>query len=226
MAPEACAAWRADLASAAIGRLEPAERTRLLAHLDGCGSCRATLAELEQTAGLVRLADAARVAGDDEPAPAPSLGDAIVARLRTEHEHARRRTRRRVRRVVVAAVAAAVLAVAIGAGRLGRDGRGAPARQVALVSSRAQVRATARLVEDDSGTEVRLTGAGLDPRDVYWLWLTGPDGRRVGAGTFNGGRRGAFDVATYSALPYALVRRVWVTDASDRVVLDARVAPA
>jgi len=223
MPAEACSSWRADLASAAIGRLEPAEHTRLLAHLDGCAACRQTLAELEQTAQLVQLADVEHVAGDDEPTLPPLLGDAIVARLRTEQAREQRRRSHRTR-ALLAAAAALVLVVAIAVGLLASRGSHAATEQVALSGD--HISATAKLVDDESGTEVHLSGRGVDPKDVYWMWLTGPDGKRVGAGTFNGGTTGRFDVSTYCALPYDMVRRVWITDARDHVVLDAWVQPA
>lgn len=224
MPAEACPAWRADLAGAAIGRLEPAEHTRLLAHLDGCPACRAALAELQQTARLVQLADVEHVMGDDEPALPPPLGDAIVARLRAEQARERRRRAHRTRAWLAAAAAVIVLVIVVSVAALARDGPRAPSQRVTLGGN--HVQATAQIVADESGTEVHLRGAGVDPADVYWLWLTGPDGKRVGAGTFNGGSKGTFDVSTYSALPYSQVRRVWVTDAQDRVVLDGFVTPA
>ena len=63
---------------------------------------------------------------------------------------------------------------------------------------------------------------GLDDGDWYWLWLTGDDGKRVPAGTFRG-TGGTVEVTLISALPLDAARRIWVTDDSDKVVLDAHI---
>jgi hypothetical protein len=226
MTTESCRAWRGDLAAAATGRLDEDERTRLLAHLDGCAACRAELAELERAARLLDRVDPEHVvAPERRPVPA-GLGDAIVARLHDEQSRARTQvTRRRTRFAVrvAAAVAAAAAIVLLTVGVLGGGGSSSPSVRVALSDNGAH--AAARLVSDQGGTEVRFTGGGLHRGDVYWLWLTGPDGKRIGAGTFNGGRTGRFDITTYCALPYPQVRRVWVTDGANHVVLDAWVTP-
>lgn len=222
MTADACREWRSELAAAAIGRIDETMRPRLDAHLDACGACRAELLELERAAELVARADVACVESDDERAVPHGLGDTVVAQVRAAQARARsRRVALAVRGALVAAavVVAALLTVAV----LAR-GSARPSATVALRS--AVARADARLVADRSGTEVRLVGSGLRDGDRYWLWLTGPDGLRVGAGTFSGESDGTFDIETYSALPFSQVRRVWVTDTRDRVVLDARVRAA
>jgi hypothetical protein len=64
-----------------------------------------------------------------------------------------------------------------------------------------------------------VDGLASDPDDVYWLWLSTPDGDRVAAGTF----RGDGHMQMSAALPYDEATRVWVTDEADEVVLDASV---
>ena len=64
---------------------------------------------------------------------------------------------------------------------------------------------------------------GLDKGDWYWLWLTGDDGNRVPAGSFRG-TGGEVDVTLTSALPLDAARRIWVTNDSDKVVLDAKLS--
>jgi len=59
--------------------------------------------------------------------------------------------------------------------------------------------------------QTRHDGGGEIPRDA--AFVAPGHARRVGA----------FDVTTYCALPYGQVRRVWVTDSANRVVLDAWV---
>jgi hypothetical protein len=85
----------------------------------------------------------------------------------------------------------------------------------------ANVSAHATLRDREVGTEVDLDVAGLPDDGYYWLWLTGDDGDRVAAGTFRGGSH-AENVTMTAAIPLAEARRIWVTDADDAVVLDAR----
>ncbi len=217
MTAESCREWRGDLAAAAGDRLEPAEHTRLLAHLDGCPACRADLRDLQRSAALLALADPAHVGDDDNPLPA-TLGAAVLSRVQMEQSRARR-TRRRLRAGVGTALVAAAAAIALVIALSG--GPNVTHTNVALRTNGA--RADAVLVRDTGGTEVRFRGRGLHGRATYWLWLTGPDGQRWSAGTFNGGTDGTFDVQTYCALPYPQVRRVWVTDYANHVVLDARL---
>jgi hypothetical protein len=63
---------------------------------------------------------------------------------------------------------------------------------------------------------------GLDEGEVYWLWLTGDDGDRIAAGTLMGTGRPAHAVLA-AALSADEARRIWMTDADDRVVLDATI---
>lgn len=220
MTADACRELRGDLAAVALGNAGPDERARVLAHTDGCAACRAELAELGAAARALDHVDPDRLA--DEPTVPRDLADAVLGRLHGEQQRVdawRSRHRRVVSMRVAGAVAAAAAAILLVVALAGR-GSTAPHVTVALDG-----RAHARLVRDTAGTEVHFDARGLHRGDRYWLWLTGPDGRRVGAGTFNGGTDGVVDVTTYCALPYDDVRRVWVTDATDRVVLDAWVTP-
>lgn len=54
---EACRQWRCALAAAALGQLGEAERTALGAHAEGCGPCRAELAQLGLLARALPAAD-------------------------------------------------------------------------------------------------------------------------------------------------------------------------
>ena len=84
------------------------------------------------------------------------------------------------------------------------------------------VSAHASLRARTAGTEVGFHVQGLHDGDYYWLWLTGVDGDRVAAGTFRG-TPDATDLVMTAALPLQDARRIWVTDAENRVVLDQRV---
>jgi anti-sigma-K factor RskA len=220
MATEACRDWRGDLGIEALGRLEEPERTALRSHLDGCPDCRGALAELSAVASALDLADASRVGETDVPDPSRELGERILGRLQWERAAVHRRRLRRgvfaaVATAAVAAVVAVVLALAIGASG-GQHGT-----VVALRSPDRSVHAQAVLFAENSGTRVQLRVDGLDDREWYWLWLTGPDGKRVAAGTFSASSAGE-DVTMTGAL--SLARTRWVTDSSDRVVLDGYLA--
>ena len=85
--------------------------------------------------------------------------------------------------------------------------------------------AQAVLFEDRAGTRVQLHVDGLDDGEWYWLWVTGADGKRVGAGTFSASSSRE-NLTMTAALSLARTKRVWVTDTNDHVVLDGRVTPS
>ncbi|MFJ6651976.1 anti-sigma factor family protein [Microbacterium sp. NPDC091313] len=74
-----------------MGALSPAERRIFEDHLARCATCRAAVATLAPTVGLLSRvpAERARAIGDDQPGPEPQLRDQL---MRT---HTRRRGRRR-----------------------------------------------------------------------------------------------------------------------------------
>jgi anti-sigma-K factor RskA len=224
MATEACRDWRGDLGLEALGRLEEPQRTALLAHLDGCADCRAALAELSTVARALDHADVTKVEQAELVQPSGELGDRILGRLQMERAARRRRRARGVVMSVAALAAAVVVAFAL-AFTVGSNG-GDHGTVVALKSSLPGVHARAVLLAEDEGTRVKLHIDGLhDDGDWYWLWVTGPDGRRVGAGTFSAGNKQQ-DLTMTAALATSRAQRVWVTDESDRVVLDGRVKPS
>jgi hypothetical protein len=212
MATEACREWRGEVAALALGR-EDAHASRAQAHIDGCPACRDELADLRRTAGLLALADPAHLAV--EPAPPADLATRILRQVRSEGARARR-VRRRRRTVVTFAAAACALLVA---GLIVVRADGDDDLQ-AFTKAAPGVDGTFGLDANGQGTAVRLTHRGLDPDEVYWLWLTDDSGRRVSAGTFRGASDGD-ELVLQSALPLDDAVRVWVTDEQDTVVLDA-----
>ena len=220
MATEACRDWRGDLGVEALGRLDGPERTALLAHVDGCADCRAALAELSRVASALDLVDPTSIEEGEIAQPSGDLGDRILGRLqsaRTARRH--RRLRRSATALMgVAAVVAVAFALVLTLGTGNRE----HATVVALRSPVRGVHAEAKLFTDTAGTRVKLRVDGLDDGEWYWLWVTGADGRRVGAGTFTA-TRASQRVTMTAALSTARTKRVWVTDAADHVVLDGRV---
>jgi transposase InsO family protein len=210
---EACREWRGDVAALALDRLRADERARTLAHVDSCADCRAELTVLQNLSRAMIHADATRL--DHEPAPPPELRDRIMLRLDGERAVVRRLSRRRVRRVL-AAVAAVVL-VALSAGVMLRDSGGSD--RVAFAFALPDTNGSFALHRNATGTSITFTHEGLDPQDVYWLWLTDATGKRVAAGTFLGATD-ATTVTMQAALAIDRVVRVWVTDRDDVVILD------
>jgi hypothetical protein len=219
MATEACREWRGDLGVEALGRLEEPARTALLAHVDGCADCRAALAELTAVSAALDLADVSRVDDGDLPIPSGDLADRILGRLQWERTAKRRRRARNAIASLVGVAAAVVVAVVLVVGTHGS----AHGTVVALESPDHRVHASAVLFKEVAGTRVRLTVAGLDDGEWYWLWVTGADGKRVAAGTFAASRAHE-DLTMTAALSLARTKRVWVTDSKNQVVLDGYVA--
>ena len=75
-----CAETRELLSDYAEGELKPKARRRVLRHLLMCRRCRAVLRSLKAT--IVRL----NAIGAADPAPDTSVADAVLARVRTEHD--------------------------------------------------------------------------------------------------------------------------------------------
>jgi anti-sigma factor RsiW len=216
MTSDACREMRAALGAAALGRLDPAEEVALTAHLDGCAACRAEWRELESVARALPLADPAHLS-DVLPQPPTDLGDLVSTRVARERSARRTRTTRR----LVLAAAAAVLVVLALVALVVVPGSGSSGTPVAF-PTRNGVSAHATLHNAPAGTEVSLRVTGLHDGDAYWLWLTSDDGNRIGAGTFHGSKS-PLQMTMTAAIPLSAARRIWVTDADDSVVLDARL---
>jgi hypothetical protein len=221
---ESCREWRGELAAAALGNLDADAHVALQAHLDGCAACRAELDDLRAVAAVLPLADVNHVADAGRDEPPAELGERVLGRLAWQRADERRHHRRRIG--VVVATAAIAVAAAIGmlfiGGSLSHSS--SADRHVAFTTTPPGVNASVDLARADYGTEVELSVDGLDDGEVYWLWLTGDDGRRVAAGTFEAtGSHYTCDMT--AALPLDRARRVWVTDEEDRTVLDTGLAP-
>jgi hypothetical protein len=219
---EACREWRGALGAAALGVIDPVEEIGLRAHLDGCDACRAELRDLEAVAGALSAASTTSVIS--APAePSGTLGGRVMARVAEERDaRHRRRTRRTAAGVgALATIAAVITAIVLAVG----GSTGEPEHQIVMKGPRG-LSATATLTEQPVGTAIHVELAGLDPHEYYWLWLTGDDEHRMGAGTFTGSREPS-EVQMSAAMPLEKARRIWVTDEEDKVVLDAQIpAPA
>jgi hypothetical protein len=214
-----CRDWRGALGAAALVNIDASEEIGLRAHLDGCAECRAELRDLTAVAQALAAVPVANVTG---AAAEPS--NALAGRVldRVAHERNARRTRR-TRRVLAsvgafAAAAAAVIALVLLVGNIGSS---SPGTRVVLPGTNGAT-ATATLLSKSVGTEIDAKVAGLQPGHYYWMWLTGDDEHRIGAGTFRGSRE-TTNLRFTAAIPLNKAERIWVTDEKDHVVLDARV---
>jgi putative zinc finger protein len=177
-----CRRWRPSLGAYALEHLPVEERVALEAHLDGCAECRAEAESLTSLARLLPLADPARF---DRPAPKPSpeLGARIAATIGGERREARRRQRRFAFGfgfAGAAALAAVLLAIVL----LPGSGGGEPAQRVEFTSLPANVRIWASLEPHAYGTEIRMYVSGVRSGTLCRVFLRGPRGERVPAGTF------------------------------------------
>jgi hypothetical protein len=216
---EACRDWRGALGAAALGNLDPAEEIGLRAHLDGCADCRAELRDLTAVAHALSSVPVENVTGAAVEPPA-ELSGLVLGRVARERDELHERRTRRVWASVGAFVAAAAAVIALVL-VVGNAGGGTPGRRVVLPGVNGAT-ASATLVSKSVGTQINVKVAGLKPGHYYWMWLTGDDDHRVGAGTFRGSQD-ATRLTFTAAIPLDKAERIWVTDEKDRVVLDAHV---
>jgi hypothetical protein len=182
MKADNCREWRQLLGAYALGHLDAEEQAGLEAHLEGCPACRAEAESMDSLARLLPLADPARF---ERPAPQPSpqLGERIAATIGGERQRGRQRQRRRRFGLAlggVAAAAAAVLAIVI----LPGEGGGNPEQRVDFTSLPAGVKIDATLEPHAYGTEIRMYVSGIRSGTLCRVFLRGPHGTTVPAGTF------------------------------------------
>jgi hypothetical protein len=183
MKTDGCRQWKESLGAYALGHLSEQERVALEAHLEGCAACRAEAASLGAVARMLPHADPARF-GDPVPHPPADLGKRIAATIGAE-----RRTERRQRRLrfglgfggAAAAAAAAVLAIFI---LTGNNGGGGPEQHVAFRSLPSGVKIAATLEPQAFGTEIHMYVSGIRSGTLCRVYMRGPDGSNVSAGTF------------------------------------------
>jgi hypothetical protein len=181
MKTESCREWRESLGAYALGHLPAEERAGLEAHLDGCAECRTEADSLALVSRLLPHADPERFG----PAPVPprALGERVAATIGAE-----RRTRRRRHRVrlgmalsgATAAVATAALAIFVLPGGGGQE----PEQHVAFGSLPPGVKIAATLEPHTFGTEIHMYVSGVRSGTLCRVFLRGPGGARVPAGTF------------------------------------------
>lgn len=183
MKTDECRDWRHALGAYVLGDLAVDERAGVEAHLEGCAECRAEAEALAPVARLLPLADPDRI---ERPAPQPSpeLAERIATTIGGERKRTHRRRQRRrfgfALGGVAAAAAAAMLAIAV----LPGGGSGQPAQHVEFGSLPAGITIDATLEPHAYGTEIRMYVKGVRSGTLCQVFLRGPRGERVPAGTF------------------------------------------
>lgn len=196
MTTEGCRHWKESLGAYALGHLSGEERAGIEAHLEGCPACRAEADSLLAVARLLPHADPARFG--PAPQPPPELGPRIAATIGAERRSRRRSKRRRfgfgLGTAAAAAAAAAVLAIFVLAG----GGESGPEQHVAFGSLPRGVKVAATLEPQAFGTEIHMYVQGIRSGTLCRVYMRGPGGRNVSAGTFRY-RWGGDSTATLSA---------------------------
>jgi hypothetical protein len=182
MKTEECRRWRQLLGAHALDGLASDERAALQAHLEGCSECRAEAASLRSVAQLLPLADPARF-GQPAPQPPPELAERVAATIGGEERVAAGRRRRRFGLALgggAAVLAAAVLALFV----LPGGGGGEPEQQVEFGQLPGGAKIYATLEPHAYGTEIHMYVQGVRSGTLCRVYLRGPRGERVAAGTF------------------------------------------
>jgi anti-sigma factor RsiW len=211
-----CRDWRGAIGAAALGRGDPAEEIGLRAHLEGCAECRAALQELTEVAGALGAVPVEGIVR--APAePSSELAARVLERVARERDALRGR---RTRRLVAGTTAFATAAAAVVALVLAFGGSDEPSGTRVSLRGVGGAQASVTLHAQSVGTAIDMQISNLRSDEYYWLWLTGANKRRLGAGTFRGSNKPT-DLHLTAALPLSKARRIWVTDERDRIVLDA-----
>jgi hypothetical protein len=195
MKTDGCRHWKENLGAYALGHLSEDEQAALEAHLEGCPACRAEANSLFAVSRLLPHADPERFG--PAPQPPPELGKRIAATIGSERRSKQRRRRRRFGLGfggAAAATAMAVLAIFV----LSSGSEGSPEQHVAFRSLPSGVKIAATLQPQAFGTEIHMYVNGISSGTLCRVYMRGPGGEDVSAGTFRY-RWGADESAVLSA---------------------------
>jgi anti-sigma factor RsiW len=171
-----------------LGQSSPAEQEVLRAHLDGCALCRNDVAQLAPVAA--RLSGLNPTDLKALPAPPKQLREKVLSQIADEEERDRLshldRRHRGLNILAAAAAAAAVAAAFVLGWQLRPVPPPVPLEAVAVEVTVTDIEATAGVVPHTWGMEVKLSGTGFAPGEVYRVTVTDEDGGAVPAGQFLG----------------------------------------
>jgi hypothetical protein len=219
MTTERCREWRESLGAHALGQLPEEERAALEAHIEGCPECRAELESLAGVAQLLPLADPDHF--DTAPVPPPSLAGRVAAAIRAER---RSRRGRRLRLGLAfsgatAAVAATVLALFVLPG-----GSTTPEQHISFHSLPPGLHIGATLEPHAYGTAIHMYVKGAPSGTLCRVFLRGPNGARMPAGSFRYRWGDDSDAVLSAALDLSRTRAIGVRVGSQTFI--APVGPA
>jgi len=214
MTAEACEAARGLVALEVVGQLGEAERVALVAHIDGCPSCREERRDLLTLAAVLPAGDPAHLA---EPEVPFSLRAAVLGRLRAE---ARRHRRTRGTRLVLGAVAAVALAAVVLV--LTLAGPSGPVTTTVALRGLPGVHATMRLTAEPWGTAMELRESGQRPGEVLSVATRTASGAWWPTGTYRT-VGSSVRVTMACALKLDDITGVWIRDHAGAVVLHGMV---
>jgi anti-sigma factor RsiW len=181
MTADGCAEVRLSLGAYVLGALDPADRSRVDAHLASCPDCRDELASFAALPGLLGRVSRAEV--ETEPAdPGPQLLERLLGAAAAERRHDRRR--RILTSVAAAVIALAAIGVSVGFG-VTHDGDSTPPVAVApqtFTATNQQTHVQATITETKKGwgaaVDVSVVGVTADlAGPSCQLIAVGPDGK-------------------------------------------------
>ena len=208
-----CDPFKGMIAMEVVGQLPDRERIALIAHLDGCSSCRDERHDLVPLATVLPAADPERLEESRMPL---GLQSAVLDRLRAD---ARRDRRHRRGRYLVGSAAAAAVAAVVSVFALSAPPP--PPAQVSAtlpLSGPPGVHATAVLRAESWGTALELRESGQAPGQVLWVWMRTEKGSWWQTGTYK--TVGSLVTVTMAcALKLSHIDSVWVRDYAGNAVL-------
>ena len=180
MTADGCAEVRLSLGAYVLGALDPADRSRVDAHLAGCADCRDELASFAALPGLLGRVSRSEV--ESEPVdPGPQLLERLLSAAAAERRHDRRR--RILTSVAAAVIVLAAIGVSIGFG-VTRNQHSTPpvlaSQTFSASNSQNGVQATITEVKKGWGASVEVSVVGVT-EDLAGpscqLIAVGPDGK-------------------------------------------------
>ncbi len=181
MTAEHCREWRESLGAYALGQLGEGERAGLEAHLEGCAACRAELDSLQGVARLMPLADPERF--DSAPTPPAALGERVMAAVGAERRSSGRRRQWRLG-LALSGATAALAAIALAIFVFSGTDESPPQRHISFESLPAKLKIGATLEPRPFGTEIHVYVKGARSGELCTVFLRGPSGARMPAGSF------------------------------------------
>lgn len=208
-----------------LGALSAAERREFEAHLDDCPECRAAVAELGPTVGLLSRLTAADVAELDAMPSGPA-GPAADGGANLVAAAARRRARRRGRWLVLAAAVVLVVAAIAVPVTIGANSRPTAAFALEDVAG-IPLEASVRLTDVKWGTRLELdcrypdVQVGEVPEGgwTYALAVVGADGTSSSVSTWRAGPGTSARLSAGTALSTSDIRAIEILSASGKVLM-------